>query len=335
MCIIKDISELSQYLSSHSINSQNTTRFFRGHSDINFKLVPSIYREPFARVNEDRIIKDALISCPDYFSASKSIFNRLVILQHYGYKTRLLDITLNALVALFFAVQENKDKDGEFIIFDIPSESIKYPSSDTVSVLSAISLRNHSFSIIHAINQAKNKGLVDLADFMTREKDRLKFLEEEIQNPSSVMSDYDITPEMIKKGITLETRSILQKGENIGFNENPDIIKLVHDIRFDMPGFEAKIEYRDFNQVLCVRAEFNNPRIIRQQGAFLLFGMQENSKLNPAEINKDWVAHKIRIPKEYKSHILEELRVFGISRQTLFPELEAQSKDIIEKYKAS
>ena len=39
-------------------------------------------------------------------------------MQHYGLPTRILDITANTLVALYFAVSENEDKDGVVYLFN-------------------------------------------------------------------------------------------------------------------------------------------------------------------------------------------------------------------------
>ena len=89
--------------------------------------------------SEDRLCKELLIAHHDEFQGDQYCFDRLVRMQHYGLPTRLLDISGNPLVALFFACSGSLDQlaiSGEVIIFDVSSDSVKYYDSDTVSCLS-------------------------------------------------------------------------------------------------------------------------------------------------------------------------------------------------------
>ena len=65
---------------------------------------------------------------------------KLVEMQHYGLPTRLLDITRNPLVALFFATESEYNSYGEVVIISADKDKIKYPQSDTVTVLSSLPL---------------------------------------------------------------------------------------------------------------------------------------------------------------------------------------------------
>jgi hypothetical protein len=56
-------------------------------------------------------------------------------MQHYSLPTRLLDITSNPLIALYFACKSSPDIDGEVIILTVDREQIKYFDSDTASCL--------------------------------------------------------------------------------------------------------------------------------------------------------------------------------------------------------
>ena len=67
------------------------------------------------------------------------MFDKLVRMQHFGLPTRLLDVSLNALVALYFATDPGPDSgkasDGMVTAFAIPPEREKYFDSDSVSCL--------------------------------------------------------------------------------------------------------------------------------------------------------------------------------------------------------
>ena len=57
-------------------------------------------------------------------------------MQHYGSPTRLLDITANPLVGLYFACESHFEIDGKVSIFGIRSDEVAYETSDRVQMLS-------------------------------------------------------------------------------------------------------------------------------------------------------------------------------------------------------
>jgi hypothetical protein len=89
--------------------------------------------------NEDRLCKELLIAHYDEFQNDQYCFDRLVRMQHFGLPTRMLDITENPLVSLFFACSSHPNDDAEVIMFRVTSDAVKYYDSDTVSCLSNLS----------------------------------------------------------------------------------------------------------------------------------------------------------------------------------------------------
>lgn len=125
----------------------HTETFFRGHEDARYQLTPSLLRkwqngDWQYMPSEDRLCKELLIAHYDEFHADQYCFDRLVRMQHHGLPTRLLDISGNPLVALFFACHGEPNTlglDGEVVIFRLPTETLKYYDSDTVSCLANLS----------------------------------------------------------------------------------------------------------------------------------------------------------------------------------------------------
>jgi len=251
--------------------------YYRGHSNKEYELAPSVYRNSGWIDNEHRMFRELVLRCPDDFHDLETTFQKLVKMQHYALPTRLLDITGNPLIALLFACKDElvkeegsgKEKyaDGEVIIFRIPKTEIKYFDSDTVSVIANISKQPPGFNFIE------------------------------------------------KPGETPEE-----------FSEQESVKLLVHDIRQERALFEPKIKAEHLRSVICVKPLLDNPRIMRQDGAFFLFGVDGN-KSEPSRI-PDSYRHRPKdlrliIRAAEKRKMREQLEALGVSQGRIFPEIDS------------
>lgn len=121
---LNKVKELERYniISNESDKHYSLDLFYRGHSNKEYQLIPSIERinkQTYNQVNatEYTLILKAKNEYPTLFSETDNPLDLLVKLQHYGIPTRLLDITSNPLVALYFSCNNNLNIDGEIFIF--------------------------------------------------------------------------------------------------------------------------------------------------------------------------------------------------------------------------
>ncbi len=127
--------------------------FFRGESRNygseadcypSIELRPGLYRAPGLLKKESWFMNEAIRLFPDEFSHDKTTFERLTRLQHYGFPTRLADITQNVFVATAFACM-GKDpirnpRMGFVRVYRVNEDRIKYSTGDTVTALSKLSM---------------------------------------------------------------------------------------------------------------------------------------------------------------------------------------------------
>ena len=116
---------------------EGTETFYRGHANECWELTPSILRTLHSPWVEHLLFRDMVAHEPQSFSECRSALDHLVQMQHYGLPTRLLDVTMNPLVALYFACEEATPHpaDGAVYHLAVPEKKVKHYDSDTVSVL--------------------------------------------------------------------------------------------------------------------------------------------------------------------------------------------------------
>jgi hypothetical protein len=112
--VISELNKESIYLRTLSASSIS---FYRGQSDFSWGLSPRLYREKL--LDKESVLIAEFLRIASLSFQQMAYFDILVKMQHYGLPTRLLDTTLNPLVALFFACHGDgqKDKDGSVYVF--------------------------------------------------------------------------------------------------------------------------------------------------------------------------------------------------------------------------
>lgn len=264
--------KISRYNSTIIENNTTGTLLFRGQANIDFPMDASIFRNNMIS-KETALINDLILQEPYEFGNHMTDFEQLVKMQHYGLPTRLIDVTTNPLIALYFACSDKtcEDKDGEILIL---IESLQRPTEKQVQYFAALAEYDGK-SIEAFVDYFVQKGLINNA---------------------------------------LDYKEKNEKLENI---------------------FRTKY--------IPVVAPKNNERIKRQNGAFLLLGIDvekpdyflKNTFNLKDQLIKDFgdgIPRSLVIPQEHKQSILKELDIIGINEAFVYPELEHQTSYIKSKH---
>lgn len=264
--------KVSRYNSTVVENDITGTLLFRGQANNAYPMDASIFRNDLIG-NETALINDLILQEPFEFGNQMTDFEQLVKMQHFGLPTRLLDVTTNPLIALYFACADEscKNEDGEILIL---IESLQRPTEKQVQFFAAL-------------------------------------------------AEYD------GKSIEYFVDYFVQKG------------LLSRDI--DFKDKQEKLENIFRSKYIPVVAPKNNERIKRQNGAFLLLGIDidlpdyflKNTFNLKDQLVKDFgdgIPRSLIVPQDQKQSILRELDIIGINEAFVYPELEHQTSYIKNKH---
>ena len=289
-----------------------TETFYRGHADKGWKLLPSIFRTPNGVEKEHFLFHDMVAHEPQSFSECKSTLDYLVQMQHYSLPTRLLDMTMNPLVALYFACQSVGDvyagifsgmQVAEKLAWDIIQNDPKAKdfTQREVNIVSTIACIAGALSAGLSVAAARaveeipfvlRGGLMKNPDIQSvcqsvAESISRSAGEEAVKASAKDGVVYLFTaPEDRVKHYDSDTVSVLANLAKCKiseqctsclsveeFNDQLDIKLLLQQIKGEKPHFLPSIQPGTLSSLFFVKAKNGNQRITNQMGAFLLFGL--------------------------------------------------------------
>lgn len=281
----------------------STVYWFRGHSDCNYQLIPSVFRplEHGRFYNESKLLKEFIRIHPEAREKHSNTLELLTYAQHYGLPTRLLDWTTNLLVAIYFACESNFDKDAILYLYNITDE------------LDSTALKEATY---HEFVHIDNKG-----EFF-----RFMFNELEVLG---------------KKSKTAFFASDLPLSDFINLTDFDNLQSLFSvEIRTDHILSQCWPWDDIFRVSIPYKPMLVNERVKRQHGCFTIHGgkiidgedLMVTLAMDEDYFNMACMNHKrvqaIIITADLKTTLLKQLSILGINKAYLFPELEHQTQAI-------
>lgn len=297
--------------------------FFRGQAADIWDIRPSIFREDMLSV-EHELMTEPIRILPKEFRFLGDTFEIMEKYQHYGLSTRLLDLTSNPLVALYFACELcNKE---EIYQLDDSEEVTRYPNG-VVYIKQTDSVHNYDSKIVKIISFISKTSfdgeikMQTLLEELRNEGIIQERTEEEIQirNIISILQDsYVVMPAINNERLSRQSGAFLLPAKfnvkNIGNDIKSVVVEKAEcDLREEFNDFVFYVEHDNKKKI---REELNNYNI-NEASLFPELEYQLKRIQVDCESNKKSVARFEKYIELWKDKKLEENFPTDISLDTI------------------
>ncbi len=209
----KVISSISEYIDF--VEEFKGNAYFRGQADSSWLIQPNIFRDTTKLNNEVATLNSS------EENNTRNILYKMLETQHYGAGTRLCDLTVNPLVALYFSIEDETMDLQDASVFIVDKTKETSMDSDEIRIL--LILATNSINTIKELKEICSKaGIIKTETELSEIIQRNYIINHNIelsysnnramlQGGTGILFGFDIENNLIKRNGSIDLSSLLYK----------------------------------------------------------------------------------------------------------------------------